>query len=288
MARFGGVGSKGRRVCLVGLVLVLAAGCGVPFPAGYPGREGDGRRRPVPRRPEGEGPGGRRQELALNPKQELAVGRRAYQEVMEQYRGKVLPADDSEVRRVRRVVGRLAKAADNKPLQDEIKLRVRGYFFEWQANVVREQQINAFCLPAGKIFVFTGILRVTGENDDYLATVLAHEIAHALAHHASERVAREQRGGGNVLRSLRYDRQQESEADHIGVFLMAFAGYDPERSVAFWERMRQARGQGGRLPEFLSDHPNEEHRIRDLKQWAPRARAAKQALDKGRIAPGSR
>jgi predicted Zn-dependent protease len=76
---------------------------------------------------------------------------------------------------------------------------------------------------------------------------------------------------------------QESEADHIGVFLMAFAGYDPARAVEFWQRMSQARGAQGEPPEFLSDHPSHDTRIRQLREWAPRARAAKKAFDEGRV-----
>jgi predicted Zn-dependent protease len=245
---------------------------------------------PVPRGAEGEGPGGRQQELALSPRQELAVGRRAYQEALEEFRGKVLPETDPRVVRVRRTIARLERAAEIEPLQREMNLRVHGYRFEWEANVVREGQINAFCLPAGKIIVFTGLFRVTGSEDAYLATVMSHEMAHALAHHASERVAREQhrRRGLGILRSLYYTRMQESEADHIGVFLMAFAGYDPGKSVELWLRMQQASGEQGRRPQFLSDHPSPETRIRQLKQWAPRARAAKKTFDEGRIAPARR
>ena len=232
---------------------------------------------------EGEGPGGREQPLALNPAQELAVGRRAYREVMDEVGDRVLAANAPETERVRRITDRIARVAEIDPLQREIKLRIRGYRFEWETKVVRDRQANAFCLPAGKVFVFTGILPVVGESDDRLATVLGHEIAHALAHHASERVARE-RGGANILRSLSYDRMQESEADHIGIFLMAFAGYDPDRAVEFWERMQRAT-RGGSPPEFLSDHPSDEHRIANLREWAPKARAAKRAFDEGRIAP---
>jgi predicted Zn-dependent protease len=249
--------------CLVALVV----GCGLP------GQEG------------GEGPGGRQQPLALSPEEELAVGRQAYKEVMREYRGRVLPEGDPRVVRCRRVVGRLAKAAAIEPLQREIRLRVRGYRFDWQVNVIRDKQINAFCVPGGLIGVFTGILLVTGESDDALATVLSHEMAHALAHHASERVAQEQRGGGNILRALSYERMQESEADHIGVFLMAFAGYDPDEAPKFWRRMAKAQEGGGRVPEILSSHPSDERRIRALVRWVPRARAAKQALDEGRVAP---
>jgi predicted Zn-dependent protease len=233
-----------------------------------------------------EGPGGRPQPLALTPSQELAVGRRAYREVLADLRDRALPDGSAESRRVRGVVDRIARATAIEPLRREILLRVQGYRFEWEATVVRDRQVNAFCLPAGKMVVFTGILPVAA-NDDQLATVLGHEMAHALAHHASERVAREQSGAG-VLRSLSYDRMQESEADHIGLFLMTFAGYDPDQAVAFWQRMHTATGADGRPPEFLSDHPSVEHRIRDLRGWVPNARAAKKAFDEGRVVPAGR
>src|SRR5207245_347081 len=140
-------------------------------------------------------------------------------------------------------------------------------------------------MPAGKVVVFTGILAVA-TSDDELATVLSHEMAHALAHHASERVARE-RSGGNPLSKLKYDRFQESEADHIGVFLMAFADYDAEQAVHFWLRMRQL-GEGQEPPEILSDHPSHETRIRNLRAWAPRAKEARKAFDEGRVQSAGR
>lgn len=252
------------RVLVVGFV--LAAGCN------YPLGDDQGRR--------GEGPGGREQPLALSPAEELNVGRRAYREALSEYRDAILPASDQRAILVRGIVERLAAAARIEPLQREINLRVKGYTFEWEVTVVRERQANAFCLPAGKMVVFTGIMQVA-QTDDQLATVLAHEMAHALAHHGSERVAREQSGGG-VLGNLKYDRYQESEADKIGVFLMPFAGYDPDEAVKFWLQMARL-ARGGQPPEILSDHPSNQTRIEQLRGWAPRARAAKKAYDEGRI-----
>jgi metalloendopeptidase OMA1, mitochondrial len=237
---------------------------------------------------EGEGPGRRHQPLALSPEEELRVGRQAYKEVMRQHRGRVLTDDEPRVVRCRHIVGKLAKAAEIEPLQREINLRVRDYIFDWQVNVIRDRQVNAFCVPAGLMGVYTGILDVAGPSDAALAAVLSHEMAHALAHHASERVAREQSAGGNILAVLSYGRMQESEADHIGIFLMAFAGYDPDEASRFWLRMSQARGGGGGTPEIFSSHPSDRRRFRDLARWAPRARAAKKAYDEGRIAPPGR
>src|SRR5262249_10939064 len=151
--------------------------------------------------------------------QELELGREAYREVLDQYRGRILPANRPEAERARNVAARIVRAAGIRPLQREINLHVRGYRYEWEVHVIRSGQVNAFALPGGKIVVFTAILQVT-EDDNQLATVLSHEIAHVLAHHASERVAREQSGVAGLLRRKAFDRAQESEADHFGVFLM--------------------------------------------------------------------
>jgi len=151
------------------------------------------------------------------------------------------------------------------------------------------------------------------ESDDQLATVMSHEIAHALAHHASERIARQQMyqhaadavngamgtmdperrklligllGAGAQVRSLAYDRQQESEADHIGLFLMTFRRFTtPNRRFRFWERMQQLASKRGHAPEILSDHPSDSRRIAQIRLWVAQAQAAKRAWKEGRIAP---
>jgi predicted Zn-dependent protease len=237
--------------------------------------------------PKGEGPGGREQRLALSPKQELELGRRAFREVLsnpEEF-GPALPADSPETQRVRAVARRIIQAAQIEPLQREMNLR-KGYRFEWEVVVLDNPQVNAFCLPGGKIAVFTGLLRVV-QNDDQLATVLAHEIAHALAHHSSERLAYEGINRPGKIWAKAFERSEESEADHIGLFLMTFAGYDPREAVRFWERMQRLTGGRAQVPEILSDHPSDARRIQDIKQWIPKALAAKQAYDEGRIEPPS-
>jgi predicted Zn-dependent protease len=266
--------------------------------------------------PNHEGPGRRSQSLALTPAQETALGQKAYAEVLAraQAAGTLLPAGHPEVQRVRHVGDRIRQASQLEPLQREINLNLKDYHFDWDFNVIREKQINAFCMPGGKIVVFTGLLTLVQppgpETDAQLATVMAHEVAHALAHHANERIAREQMqrraleaasgafgtmhpeerkklagllAGGVNVSSLAYDRAQESEADHIGVFLMTFAGYDPRQAVVFWERMEQATAQRGSPPEVLSTHPSHGRRIRQLEVWVPQALAAKQAYDRGDI-----
>ncbi len=256
---------------------------------------------------QGQGPGHRTQYLALTPQQELSLGEQAYREVLSkahvEHGG---PAEE----RVRQIGGRIAQAADNEPLQREINLHIRGYKFEWEFHVLDDRQVNAFCLPGGKVAVYSGLFQVA-KTDDEIAVVLGHEIAHALAHHGSERIHREQMykeavavaGGtlgqlapgaqreligllaaGAQVGGLAYDRKQESEADHIGLFLMTFAGYDPEQAVPFWEHMREISGQHEHPPTILSDHPSDAQRIAQIKAWVPAAKAAKQAYDHGQIA----
>lgn len=288
-------GCRGLLAYCVSLAIGLAAlGCG-PVPRGDPGGG------------TGEGPGRRDQPLALTPPQELELGKKAYREILSK---SDVVRSGPEVERVRQIGNRIVKAAQIKPLQREINLRLKDHWFEWEFNVIRDQQVNAFCLPGGKVGVFTGMLRVA-DDDAQLATVMSHEIAHALAHHASERIAREQYyqpalqavhgdlaslDGGQQDRLISllsglsgkaYERQQESEADHIGAFLMTFAGYDPQKAVTFWQRMRQASRGAGRPPEIFSSHPSDERRIAQMESWVAPARAAKKAYDEGRMAPGT-
>jgi predicted Zn-dependent protease len=261
-------------VVCIGLVAGLAAsGCGGPQEQG------------------GEGPGRRQQVLGLSPGQEIELGRQAARQVRSDPRkfGRVVPRDRPECQRVREVMGRLVEATRIQPLMDEMNLKRRGYQYEWEADVLDKEDVNAFCLPGGKMFVFRGLLALV-QNDDQLATVLSHEMAHALAHHASERVANDEMNhsplGGIWTKS--FQRDQEAEADHIGLFLMTFAGYDPEEAVTFWRRMQRASGGRQQIPEILSDHPSDAHRIEKMQEWVPRAKAALRAYRQGNIAPSSR
>lgn len=228
--------------------------------------------------PRGEGPGKRPQVLALAPQQELEIGRQAFGEI----RKKAKTIDDGpEIELVRRVSKRIAKAVEIKPLQREINLHIADYNFEWDYAVFENDSINAFCLPGGKIVVFSGLIQFV-ENEDQLATVIAHEVAHALAHHTSERIARERTVGNGIL-SLAFNREQELEADHIGVFLMAFAGYDPDQALHLWRGMLTAHASRIHLPEIISDHPTDAHRLTQLQTWVETAKAAKAAYDAGRV-----
>jgi metalloendopeptidase OMA1, mitochondrial len=296
--------------------LVLGSGCGPDF------MDGGG----------GQGPGHRPQYLGLTPQQEFELGRKADEQVLKESRAKgILLADDSvETKRVQGVGRKIEAATANQLLLREINLRVQKEYLSWEYHVLKSDQINAFCLPGGRVFVFTGLLggklhdgQPVVENDDQLATVMGHEIAHALAHHASERVAREglegqahtaldmqelgsvdsnvvrrlmgalapgwvqlNLGGSEGLGTLAFDRAQESEADHIGLFLMTFASYDPRQTVVFWERMMEA-NRGPRPPEILSDHPSDARRIHQLREWVPEAKGAKRAYDARHNAPAA-
>ena len=274
--------SPWRLAALVALLLgvTVAIACDGPGGDYNPGEgRGDGQGGQAE-----EGPGHRSQRLALSPAQELRLGQQAYREVLDE-EDHVLPKDDPRVEKVREVGMRIVKAAHIEPLEREINLHVDWDYYKWEFNVLQSRKINAFCLPGGKVAVYSALLRVT-ENDDQLATVLSHEIAHALAHHSSERLARE-RNEGRSLGSLAFQRSQESEADHIGVFLMTFAGYDPRQALVFWQRMEEMTGGSG-VPEILSDHPSDERRIRQLQGWSQMAMGAYRAYKSGRVAPAGR
>ncbi len=174
-----------------------------------------------------------------------------------------------------------------------------GEGFEWEVSLVDENQVNAFCLPGGKIVVYTGILPVA-QNEAALATVMGHEMAHATSRHGSQRVLQQtltqtaMTGVAVSLGDMSYDQQRaimgalgagakygvlmpfsrndESEADEIGLMYMARAGYDPQEAIRFWQRMEQA-SQGGTPPEFMSTHPSHEHRIDQLQALMPKAMA---------------
>ena len=171
--------------------------------------------------------------------------------------------------------------------------------YSWEYKLVEDKAINAFCMPGGKIVVYTGIMDVT-KDEAGLATVMGHEVAHALANHGAQRMSASQLQqlgavgvglatggkseqqqqmwqqyyglGSQVGVMLPFGRNHESEADMIGLTLMAIAGYNPDNAVAFWERMA-AKSGGNAPPEFLSTHPSDATRIAKIKQLIPEAKA---------------
>ena len=236
-------------------------------------------------------PGTAREQLIfISEDKEIGMGVRAFREVL---RSAPLTANPEINEMVNRVGRRIADAA-NKPE------------YHWEFAVIQDDQtINAFCLPGGKVAVFTGIIKVT-ENEAGLATVMGHEVAHALQRHGAERMSRSvleqiaQLGAmaGAVTGAVRpdvvqglqsaygigvslpFNRKQESEADLIGLRLMASAGYDPHEAVSFWERMsgcpRKMIGKlcfrsAAAIPEFLSTHPSDVTRINQIEAWIPDA-----------------
>jgi predicted Zn-dependent protease len=142
--------------------------------------------------------------------------------------------------------------------------------FAWEFNLIKDDKtVNAFCMPGGKIVVYTGILPVT-KNKEGLAVVMGHEVAHAIANHGAERMSQQMLAGAQVGLLLPYSRLHESEADHIGLILMAKAGYDPKYAVTFWTDMSKL-SAGNKPMALLSTHPSDDKRIEDIKKLLPDA-----------------
>jgi predicted Zn-dependent protease len=227
---------------------------------------------------------GRRQLIIMSPQQEMQMGVQAYAEVVQKSKVASAPAVREQVVRVGRRIAAVAERPD----------------FQWEFTVIEDKQANAFCLPGGKIAVYTGILPIT-RDDAGLAAVLGHEVAHATARHGAERISQAQAAGvvvaglgaaasiytgdaatGQTLAQLLglgatvgfilpWGRTQESEADHLGLIYMAKAGYHPRAARDLWVRMAEAAQGRSQPPEFLSTHPSHETRIRDIESLLPEA-----------------
>lgn len=205
----------------------------------------------------------------------------------------VSPSESKNAQMVHRVGERIAAAVTKYLTAHNMGDRINGY--NWQFNLVQSKEANAWCMPGGKVVVYTGIMDLT-QNENGLAVVMGHEIAHAIARHGNERMSQamiaqgiEMAGavalsnnpqtqnlflqafgiGGN-LGMLAFSRRDELEADELGLIFMAMAGYDPRGALDFWQRMAKA-SQSSQPPEFLSDHPSDEHRIRQIKRILPMA-----------------
>jgi predicted Zn-dependent protease len=205
-------------------------------------------------------------------------------------------ADLKQTAMIQNVGKKIQKAVETYFAQKNMSAQLTGY--AWEFNLVDSEEVNAWCMPGGKVVVYTGILPIT-KDETGLAVVMGHEIAHAIAEHGSERMSQsmiaEMGGialatalqekpdetqalwmtafglGSQVGVMLPFSRLHEEEADHLGLIFMAMAGYDPEKAVSFWERM-SAMKAGQAPPEFLSTHPSDGTRIAKIKEFLPEAK----------------
>ena len=233
-----------------------------------------------------------RKQLNLIPDSQMnAMSFQQYDQVLAE---SSLSKDASETAMIKRVGARIQKSVEHY-LADHGQLsHIDGY--AWDFNLIESDQINAWCMPGGKVAFYTGILPVC-EGETGVAVVMGHEIAHAIAEHGSERMSHSmmvQMGemalneavknepeetralymsafavGSQYGAMLPFSRQHESEADHMGLIFMAMAGYDPREAPVFWQRMASLGGE--KPPEFMSTHPADETRVRQLNEWMPEA-----------------
>lgn len=228
---------------------------------------------------------GRRQFMAISAAEEKDLGLQAYREVLSK---EPITHDPDATEPLRRIVARLAPIAENVAGRSD---------FQWEVNAIKDDKtINAFVLPGGKIAVYTGIFPVA-QTEAGMAIILGHEVGHAIARHAGERVSQQLgaqlvgtvlavgiqgSGYGNMIMAayglgaqvgvlLPYSRLQEEEADRIGLVLAARAGYDPHAALGVWQRM--AALPGDRPPQFLSTHPEPEARLKDIEAFLPQVMA---------------
>ena len=235
---------------------------------------------------------GRKQNLMVSDGEVLSLSTQQYQEFMKTAK---LSTDATKTAMVKRVGQNLANAVVSYLKANGMENEVQNY--KWTFNLVADKQVNAWCMPGGLIVVYEGILPVT-KDEASLAIVLGHEIAHAVARHSAEQMSnqiKQQYGvqgagalasilgvGSNTvavgqavvnsgikLFNLKYSRNHENEADHMGLIFAAMAGYDPSVAVSFWQRMASA--STNNTAEFLSDHPSDATRIKNIQGWLPEA-----------------
>lgn len=219
----------------------------------------------------------RSQFMMVSPDQEMALGATEAKKIVETSK---ISTDKKLQDRVKRIGEKIAAVSGRSD-------------FAWEFTVIQDDTPNAFCLPGGKVFFYTGILKIT-ENDDQIATVMGHEIAHALARHGAERMSMQSASniGAQVLAAalnvpaqyqnlysqaygvtsqvgliLPYSRTFEHEADQIGIYLMWKAGYNPSQAVKFWENMERISKGGQKPPAFLSTHPADSDRIKAIRDY---------------------
>ena len=232
---------------------------------------------------------GRKQLLLLSDTELVSASLTQYDAFIETA---TLSTDRTKTATVERVGKRISEATERYLKQNGLEKEIAN--FRWDFKLVKDDQVNAFCMPGGKIVVFEGLLPLTA-SDDELAVVIGHEIAHAVAKHSNERMSQEvvaQYGaaildaalstkssaiqtlgntvfglGAQVGVMLPYSRQHEYEADYLGMILMTLAGYNPESAISFWQKM-SAKGSGSGS-DFLSTHPSDDKRIAELQNRLP-------------------
>ncbi len=233
-----------------------------------------------------------RHQLSLIPDSQInAMSFQQYDQVLAESQ---LSTNTQQTAMIKRVGARIQTAVEDYLAQHGQSSHIDGY--AWDFNLLESDQINAWCMPGGKVAFYTGILPIC-EDEAGVAVVMGHEIAHAIAEHGAERMSHSMMVQmGNVALSeavknkpeetqalynqafavgsqygamLPFSRQHESEADHMGLIFMAMAGYDPREAPVFWQRM--ASMGGGKPPEFMSTHPSDDTRVRQLNEWLPEA-----------------
>ena len=237
----------------------------------------------------------KKSQLTLLPESELqAMGSQQYQQFLSTNRV-VSASNNRDAEMVRRVGQRITRAVQTYYQQNGISDKLNGY--KWEYNLVDDKAVNAWCMPGGKIVVYTGLLPIS-QNEAALAVVMGHEVSHALLQHGNQRMSQgllQQLGGvalsvavankpaetqnlfltaygagTTVGLLLPFSRNQELEADRYGLIWTAMAGYNPQEAIPLWERMERA-AQGQKPPEFLSTHPTEGRRINQLQKFMPEA-----------------
>ena len=235
---------------------------------------------------------GRKQHISVSDEQILSLSQQEYTKYMASAKKSTNAKNTAMVQRVGK---RLATAVESYLRNNGYESELKNY--NWEFNLVQDQSANAFCMPGGKIVVYEGLLPYT-QNETALAIVLGHEIAHAVAKHSQEQLSKQQNqqvgaqilggvlnaagvgsnvsdiaqigfGWGSKFSNLHYSRSNESEADHMGLIFAAMAGYDPKEAVTFWQRMSASTQSS--MPEFLSDHPSDAKRVKDIQDWLPEA-----------------
>ena len=236
---------------------------------------------------------GRTQNLMVSDDQVLSLSFQEYSDYMKTAKAS---SNSTNTAMVKRVGQNIAKAVESYLTQNGMAEDVKTY--SWEFNLVQDNQVNAWCMPGGKIVVYEGLLPVT-QDEASLAIDMGHEIAHAVARHSAERLSnayKEQYGAaalsallqgagvssgwqqlaslahqyGGALFTSGFSRKQDSEADHIGLIFAAMAGYNPEVAVTFWQRMSSATGGGSN--SLFADHPSDATRIQQIQGWLPEAK----------------